>query len=106
MDTIGDRIRQARKGRGDTQTDWAALAGVAQSTVVRWEQGRMSPGAVELARVCSATGLCLACIVLGPDNPRCEDVVILERDAAGLVTCYPDAERELTAAMDGEDARD
>jgi transcriptional regulator with XRE-family HTH domain len=50
-------VRRARQIRGWTQTELARAAGIAQSTVARWESGRVSPRVGSLERVLEATGL-------------------------------------------------
>lgn len=42
---IGERVRRTRRACDITQTDLAARIGVAHSTIVRIEKGRMRPSA-------------------------------------------------------------
>ena len=50
-------VRQARKLRGWTQTELARAARIPQSSVARWESGRVSPRVDSLRRVLEAAGL-------------------------------------------------
>ncbi|QNI34514.1 helix-turn-helix transcriptional regulator [Alloacidobacterium dinghuense] len=48
---IGTRLRAIRKGRGLNQTQLAALLGVKQPTVVKWEKGVMKPSPAILLKI-------------------------------------------------------
>jgi len=48
---IGERIAEARRGRGLTQSDLAQSLGVARTTITAMEKGVRRPRAIELARI-------------------------------------------------------
>jgi DNA-binding transcriptional regulator YiaG len=49
-------IEAIRRKLGKNQTDFAAMAGVNQSTVSRWERGEGEPSLSELCAIVSASG--------------------------------------------------
>lgn len=51
LETLADRIRQARLTEGLSQTDLAQKIGVAQPTIFTWETGAISPGQQQLAKL-------------------------------------------------------
>lgn len=53
---LGRRVRLLRESLDRTQTDFAGMLGVDQSTVARWESGR-TPKARHVARLASLAGL-------------------------------------------------
>jgi transcriptional regulator with XRE-family HTH domain len=66
MDTIGTRIREARKRAGFQSAGALATAlGVAKTQVYRWERGEFTPGAQRLAEIASAVKVSLEWLVTG-----------------------------------------
>lgn len=66
MDTIGKRIRHARKTAGLTQKAAARHVGVDQSTLSDWESDRgPGPRLIEGMRFCTLVGCGLDWLVLG-----------------------------------------
>ena len=55
-DTLGSRIRRARKDAGLSQVRFAAALGTSQRHVVRWEAGENRPGPEYRRRIIEATG--------------------------------------------------
>lgn len=53
---IPDLLRRARSERRWTQAQLAAVVGVSQPAVARWESGSVSPRVATLARVLEAAG--------------------------------------------------
>lgn len=53
----GQLVRMARRRSGLSQRDFAALAGVAERTVARWEAGQPDGSVAALARALGASGL-------------------------------------------------
>lgn len=51
-----DVLREARRRRGWTQAQLARAGGVPQSTIARWESGRVAPRLDSLGRVLEAAG--------------------------------------------------
>lgn len=50
--TLGEALKQCRKGSGLTQTGFAATIGAAgQSTISAWETGRADPPSCALVRI-------------------------------------------------------
>ena len=52
--SIGDRIRQARKSRGLSQSDLAQRVGVSQPAIANWESGIHDPRRLTLAKLAEA----------------------------------------------------
>jgi|GEM_PF-976546 len=48
---IGERLKKAREARGLSKSQVARFAGVAPSTITRWEKGERQPRATQLAQV-------------------------------------------------------
>lgn len=68
MKGIGnDLVREARRRRGLTQTDLAALAATTQSAIARLESGRTSPSFDDVLRLLRLMGMDL-------------DLMLVERD--------------------------
>jgi transcriptional regulator with XRE-family HTH domain len=63
--SIGDRIRQARKGAGQSQAWLAEKVGQAQTTISSWETGRTEPGREDVARIARALGVDVGVLELG-----------------------------------------
>jgi len=55
--TAAEIIKLARRLKRWTQTEFARAAGVPQSTIARWESGRVSPRVDSLQRVLESAGL-------------------------------------------------
>jgi len=49
---VGERLKEVRKDRGDTQSDLAAKLNVSLSTVKSWECEKSSPGHELLVTIC------------------------------------------------------
>lgn len=81
---IGDRIREARAGKGWKQKHLAAEVEVEPITVSRWERGATTPDLDVLRLVAEATGKPLSYFVSGdePDSPALDTRV--ERLEASL----------------------
>ncbi len=52
--SIGERIRQARKSRGLSQSDLASRVGVSQPAIANWESGVHDPRRLTLAKLADA----------------------------------------------------
>ncbi|WDI30033.1 helix-turn-helix transcriptional regulator [Hyphococcus flavus] len=52
--SIGDRIRQARKTKGMSQSDLASRVGVSQPAIANWESGIHDPRRLTLAKLADA----------------------------------------------------
>ena len=57
MDTVGERLRRARKAQQVTQLELAARTGVAHSTVVRIERGLAKPTIETVGKLAGALGV-------------------------------------------------
>ena len=53
---VTELLRTARHERGWTQAQLAAVAGISQPAIARWESGRVSPRVASLRRVLEAAG--------------------------------------------------
>lgn len=67
-DTIGRRIRAARRARGLSQNQLATLIGVVESTLSRYERALLVPGADHLAAIADACDVKLDALV--PPRPQ------------------------------------
>lgn len=47
----GDRLRDLRNGRGESQKQLADLLGVTENSIANWENGRREPEALALLRM-------------------------------------------------------
>ena len=52
LDNLGHRLRKARKSRGYTICRLATTAGINESSIDAWENGRHLPRLLELVLVC------------------------------------------------------
>ena len=68
MDTIGERLRRARKDRKVTQVELAGRTGVAHSTVVRIERGQTRPRIETIYAFAEALGVDPKWIAFGEDR--------------------------------------
>ena len=50
---MGDRIRELRKRRGQSQEELAYAIGMSTNTIARWERGELTPRGSSLARLAS-----------------------------------------------------
>lgn len=50
--SIGERIKEARKGVGMTQKELAEKLGVHQKDICRWETGERAPSIQKLTELC------------------------------------------------------
>jgi transcriptional regulator with XRE-family HTH domain len=66
---VGERIREARAGKGWKQKELAAEVEVEPITVSRWERGATTPDLDVLRLVADATGKPLSYFVGGGDAP-------------------------------------
>ena len=72
MDTIGQRLRRARKERAVTQVELAERTGVAHSTVVRIERGQARPRIETVGRFAEALGMDPKWLAFGDEPERNE----------------------------------
>jgi transcriptional regulator with XRE-family HTH domain len=55
--SFGGRLKEARKARGLTAVELGQLAGVSNSGISRWEQGKRAPGGAYVQRLAKALGV-------------------------------------------------
>lgn len=63
--TIGSRIRTARKFAGLAQDDLAIPCGVRRLTIASWESGETVPRADQVIAIASSTGVAASWILTG-----------------------------------------
>lgn len=63
--SIGERIRQARKAQGYSQSDLAHRVGVSQPAIANWESGVHDPRRLTLAKLADALGAPLDWLAAG-----------------------------------------
>lgn len=49
---LGENLKRARKAAGMTQKELAERLGVYQKDISRWEQNKLTPNAITLAKIC------------------------------------------------------
>jgi transcriptional regulator with XRE-family HTH domain len=82
MARLGDRIREARSGKGWKQRELAAEVEVEPITVSRWERGATTPDLDVLGLVAEATGKPLSYFVGGAEPAQVDDDRIAALEAA------------------------
>ena len=68
--SIGERIRQARKSRGMSQSDLAVRVGVSQPAIANWESGVHDPRRLTLAKLADALDAPLDWLAAGDSRRR------------------------------------
>ena len=63
---LGKQLKALRRKAGLTQFQAAELSKISIATYVRWELGKTSPRASEIARLCEALGVSEAELLNGP----------------------------------------
>src|SRR3569623_682634 len=63
--SIGERIRQGRRGAGQSQAWLAEKVGQAQTTISSWETGRTEPSREDVARIAKALNVEVGVLELG-----------------------------------------
>jgi len=69
-ENVMNLIRKARQEKGMSQEKLASLVGVATQTIHRWESGKRSPRAEELAALASALNTTVAYLSGETDEPE------------------------------------
>ena len=85
-DSVGTRIRTARRARGWTQDDLATAVGVSRSAVAQWETDRAGQLRDNLARIAAALGQPVAELLDG--NPHLDDFAPGSADELALLRLY------------------
>lgn len=57
MDTVGERIKKARKDKGLTQAALADAVGVQRQSIIKWERNEASPSRANVDRLSDALDL-------------------------------------------------
>jgi transcriptional regulator with XRE-family HTH domain len=68
LERIGARIAQARRARGWTQEQLAALVGVSRSAVAQWETGRAGQVTSNLSSIAAALNVGVEHLIQGEDK--------------------------------------
>lgn len=69
IETLGDRLRQAREGRGMTQAEIAEICNVTESAVSQWEKGATKDLKLQnFLRVCAYLMLDPWTMLFGPEG--------------------------------------
>jgi transcriptional regulator with XRE-family HTH domain len=84
--TVGTRIRQARRARGWTQDDLAIAVGVSRSAVAQWETDRAGQLRDNLGRIATALEMPVADLLDG--NPHLDDLATRSGDELALLRLY------------------
>ena len=69
LETIGERIRVARKARGLTQEELGTAVGAAKASIARWETTSLNPGGSALVALSKALKVPLEWLVAGQGLP-------------------------------------
>ena len=108
MNTLGDRMRILRSGRGLTQQDVAAALNVSRSAVAMWERNEREPNLETLAALARLLDLPLSALVEREEAPlpaglrpvRTKRVPLLGTIAAGE-PIFAEEEHETYVDVDG-----
>ena len=77
---LGKQLKALRRRAGLTQIKLAELAETSIATYVRWELGKTSPRASEIARLCEVLGVSEAELLNGPAEETREFTLIYDRE--------------------------
>jgi transcriptional regulator with XRE-family HTH domain len=91
------RLRQVRTGRGMTQAELAARAGVSVAYVGRLERGRAAPGIDLVARLAHALGATPGSLL--PDGPPADGPAVLRTQARRLFDGLLKSDDEATLSL-------
>lgn len=75
--SIGKRIRDCRKDRSLTQSEFAAEVGVSLTQVHKWESGRDQPGAQRIARIAEVLDVGMEYLLTGERKKRFMDSAVI-----------------------------
>lgn len=70
MTSIGERIREARKGLDLTQTQLAERVGLTQSAIANFETGGNGPSVGNLKAMALALGVSTDLLIFGVEEPE------------------------------------
>jgi transcriptional regulator with XRE-family HTH domain len=70
----GALLEQSRRDAGLTHKELGERAGVAASAISHYENGKRSPGAVQLAAICEVLGLQVEDVMVPDDEDMREDI--------------------------------
>ncbi len=77
---LGRRLKALRRKAGLTQFQAAELSKISIATYVRWELGKTSPRASEIAKLCEVLGVSEAELLRGPAEETREFTLIYDRE--------------------------
>lgn len=77
---LGSRLKALRRKAGLTQFQAAELSKISIATYVRWELGKTSPRASEIAKLCEVLGVSEAELLRGPAEETREFTLIYDRE--------------------------
>lgn len=103
--TIGDRMREARRDVGAKQTEMAEALEISRQTVLDWERGKRIPSKIAIVAWAMVTGVSSDWLISGQGDARseaCTNVLHNRRAtdryfAAPLCMEYPAVELKRTA---------
>ena len=84
--SIGDRIRQARKSRGLSQSDLAQRVGVSQPAIANWESGIHDPRRLTLAKLAEALEAPLDWLAAGVDPEK--SIIFIQSHVPEVMTLH------------------
>lgn len=68
MQTLGERLRQARRAAGLTQAELARLVGVQRAVISKYETGGVAPSVTQLRRMAEALGVSAGTLLPEPEG--------------------------------------
>lgn len=71
---FGERLRQLRKTRHQTQTDIARICGVSREAVSQWEKGKTDPSCSNVIAIVSHYDYCYKWLLEGRGHVNLEEV--------------------------------
>lgn len=73
MNTLGERIADARREAGLSQSDLARRLGLRPQTINRWEHSRIAPSRLSLMRTAEVLGVSITWLLLGKEALQSSD---------------------------------
>ena len=81
---FADNLKQLRKDKGLTQTQFASEFNISAGTIAMWETGKRMPDTETLKRIAKCFDVSLDYLLDAPADETPEEIIILNRNAKKL----------------------